>query len=50
MKPRLPRFKRCGRAPGTLTPEDAAAANDFQATLAALPNPDHDTASATWAA
>lgn len=39
MKPRLPRFKRCGHAPGALTPEDAAAIDDFRAMLTALKNP-----------
>lgn len=40
MKLRLPRFKRCGHAPGALTPEDAAAVADFQEMLAALRNPE----------
>ncbi|MEU6371129.1 hypothetical protein ABZ876_36930 [Streptomyces sp. NPDC046931] len=29
-------FRRCGHAPGTLTPEDQAAVDQFRALLAAL--------------
>ncbi|WP_328765380.1 MULTISPECIES: hypothetical protein [unclassified Streptomyces] len=34
------RFRRCGHAPGTLTPEDQAAVAQFRAMLAAVRDPE----------
>ncbi|GGP80519.1 hypothetical protein [Streptomyces melanogenes] len=34
-----PSFRRCGHAPGTLSPEDQAVVDDFRAMLTALRNP-----------
>jgi len=40
MKPRIPRWKRCGHGPGTLSPEDQAVVDAYRAMLAALRTPE----------